>query len=418
MKRIFLIFVCLFSFSSLCGQETNLKENALSAFRKGDYKNAIELLEQAKNNDPNDAEIFYYLGYFSHYLAYDSRPLIGYDENHSDRVLQYLNKAIELNPQFGDAYYFIGAEYGARAIQALQRDDEKKYISSYQTAYAKGAFPGWLIEYAKNTLKSCDENAILFTGGDAEFNPIQFLRLVENYRKDVTVIPIALLNRPWYVRKLRNGFGNILPKAPISFSNEQILDMHPYKWDTLTIEIPISKEMKNELTLRQNAKMRWKLEPDLKSERRTYLSPDRAVLANIIETNNWERPIYFSLGCNPLTLAGLAEYFQLDGFVNKLLPIETKDTKHEINPDKIEKILLVASNIKNLRDVEDHDMPRVSNILLNYYSVIFKLANYYSKQNQTEKVEEILDFLKRNMKIKALQAEKTIEYIEDNLRKQ
>lgn len=406
----------MLSFSSLCGQENNLKEKALSAFRKGDYKNAIELLEKAKNNDPKDAEIYYYLGYFFHYLAYDSRPLIGYNDNYSDNVLHYLSQAIELNPEFGDAYYFIGAEYGARAIQALQRGDKNKYISSYQIAYAKGAFPAWLIEYAKNTLKSCDEKAILFVGGDAEFNPIQYLQVVEDYRKDVTLIPIGLLNRPWYVQKLRNGFDDILPKAPISLSNEQILDMHPYKWDTLTIEIPISQEIKKQLSLQPNAKMRWKIEPDLKSERRTYLSPERAVLANIIETNHWERPIYFSLGCHIRTLAGLHEYFQLDGFVNKLLPFKTRDTEYVINPDKIEQILLVASNIKNLRDVDSHNMPRVSNILLNYYSVIVKLANYYSKRNQPKKVEEIVDFMKRNMKIKALpKAEKIIESVEDYL---
>ncbi len=229
----------MLSFSSLCGQEANLKENALSAFRQGDYENAIELLVRAKNKDPDDAEIYYSLGYFSHYLAYDSRPLIGHDDNYSDKVLQYLTKAIELNPEFGDAYYFIGAEYGARALQALQRNDKSTYISSYQTAYERGAFPAWLIEYARNTLKSCDKKAILFTGGDAEFNSIQYLQVVENNRKDVTAIPLALLNRPWYVQRLRNGFGDILPKAPISLSNEQILDMHPYKWDTLTIEIPI-----------------------------------------------------------------------------------------------------------------------------------------------------------------------------------
>ncbi|MCH8070215.1 MAG: hypothetical protein IID16_13260, partial [Candidatus Marinimicrobia bacterium] len=92
------------------------------------------------------------------------------------------------------------------------------------------------------------------------------------------------------------------------------------------------------------------------------------------------------------------------------------DTEYVINPDKIEQILLVASNIKNLRDVDYHNMPRVSNILLNYYSVIVKLANYYSKRNQPKKVEEIVDFMKRNMKIKALpKAEKIIESVEDYL---
>jgi tetratricopeptide (TPR) repeat protein len=137
MKRIFFIFVYLLSLSSLCAQEINFKEQAISAFRKGDLNHAVELLEQAKNTHPNDAEIYYYLGYFSHYLAYDSRPLIGHDKNYSDRILIYLNKAVELDPNFGDAYYFIGAEYGARAIQYLQEGNEDKYISAYETAFEK-----------------------------------------------------------------------------------------------------------------------------------------------------------------------------------------------------------------------------------------------------------------------------------------
>ncbi|NIR49442.1 hypothetical protein GWO43_13105 [candidate division KSB1 bacterium] len=160
--------------------------------------------------------------------------------------------------------------------------------------------------------------------------------------------------------------------------------------------------------------MRWKLEPDLNSERRNYLSPEKAILVNIIETNNWQRPIYFSLGCNPLALAGLDEYFQLHGFVHKLLPFKTRGTEHAIHPDKIEQVLLVASNIKNLRDIDDHNMPRVSNILLNYYSVILKLADYYSKRNQTKELERLADFMKRNMRVKALpKAEHVMESIED-----
>lgn len=396
------------------GQEKNFKKQAITTFKNGDFTKAIELLEQAKNENPNDSEIYYYLGYFSHYLAYDSRPLVEYDVNYSDKILQYLNKAIELNPDFGNAYYFIGAEYGARATKALQNNEIENYKLAYKLAYEKGAFPAWLIEYGNNILKSCDKNAILFVGGDAEFNPIQYLQIIENYRKDVTLIPIAFINRPWYVKKLKEGFGNILTKVPINFSNAQILDMHPYKWDTLSIKISISEKMQKTLKLLPNKKMKWEIEPDLKSERRTYLSVDRAVLVNIIETNQWERPIYFSLGINTLHLAGLNEYFQLVGLVNKLLPIKTENTKYKISPLLIEKILLNSENIKDFKDVNLHNMPRVSNILLNYYAVLFKLATYYKDQNQSIKINKIVNYIKKNMMTNILpQGEKIIKTISE-----
>lgn len=319
----------------------------------------------------------------------------------------------------GDAYYFIGAEYGARALQDLQEGNQNKYVSAYQLAYEKKAFPKWLIEYGTNILNSCEENAILFVGGDSEFNPIQYMQVVKHYRNDVTVIPIALLNRLWYVKRHRDGFGRVLRKAPISLSDKQIMDMHPYKWDTLTIEIPISKKIKKQLSLQQDAKMRWKIEPDLKSERRTYLSTERLVLADIVETNQWKRPICFSLGCHPQTLAGLDKYFQFYGLVNKLLPVKTNGTGYEINPDKIEQIILNASNIRNLSDVNYHNMPRVSNILLNYHVALSSLARYYYERKQTQKVLKIVDFMQKHMKIKVLPvAENIIGSIEKNLMKQ
>ncbi|MFQ5709857.1 MAG: tetratricopeptide repeat protein [bacterium] len=396
--KILLVLVSVIAFFvNLFGQEDVLKEQAIAMFKRGDYAKAIGILEQAKRQNANDAEIYYYLGYFSHYLAYDSRPLIGYDPNYSDKVLRYLNRTIELDPGFGDAYYFIGAEYGAKATQALRTENLKEYRLSYQRAHERGAFPAWLIEYAKNALASCEQNALLFVGGDAEFNPTQYLQTIQNYRQDVTVIPIGFLNRPWYVKKLREGVGDILQKAPIGLSDAQISDLHPYKWDTLTIEIPISEQMRKQLGLSQEATMRWELKPDLRSDRRTYLSATRAVLANIVETNRWVRPIYFSLGCNPSSLAGLNEYFQLHGLANKLLPIKTRKTRYSIDAASVARILLDEENVKDFKDVHLHNMPRVSNILFNYYAVLSRLAAYYKEQNQSLKISELVDYMKKNL---------------------
>ena len=80
---------------------------------KEQYHAAIALLEKAVKKTPEDAEIWYYLGWFNHYLASDSRPLTGCDYlTHSQKVFEYLNEAIRLNPQYGDALYFYAAECG------------------------------------------------------------------------------------------------------------------------------------------------------------------------------------------------------------------------------------------------------------------------------------------------------------------
>jgi len=213
MKKITAILTILLFHALLAdAQEKTLKEQAVEKFEKEHYHEAIALLEQAAIETPDDAEIYFYLGWFNHYRAYDSRLLAGYNFAYSQKIFNYLDKAISLNPQLRDAIYFYEAECGAVADKAMRNYDVEKLRYFYQKAYEKGAFPPWRIEHGKNFMNTCDTNAILFTGGDADFNICMYLQLHQNYRTDLTVIPLGFLGRPWYIKFLKTGLGNVIKK--------------------------------------------------------------------------------------------------------------------------------------------------------------------------------------------------------------
>ena len=210
----------------------DFKNKAIEAFKNEDYKKAVEILKVAVENGFEDAETYYYLGYFTHYMLYDSKPLI--KENHieySNNVIEYLEKALALDPDFRNAYSFIGIEYGARAMFALYQGNKNEYIKFYTNGYGKGGFPDWQIEFGRNILKSCEINAIVFLGGDFDYNAVRYLQTIENYRSDVTAIPIGHLDRPWFIKILKNGFDPLVKEIPISLSKYDIEDMRNYKWD-------------------------------------------------------------------------------------------------------------------------------------------------------------------------------------------
>jgi len=366
-----------------------LKEQALAEFKKANYTAAISYLQRAREAAPNDAEVYYYLGYFTHYLCYDSVPLGGFGREKSDEVLGYLRRAVELDPELGNAYYFIGAEYGARARDELKDDNAAGAAEQFRMGRDEGGYPAWMLEFGRNLLKSCEANAILVTGGDPGTNPVQYLQLVDGYRTDVSVVPMALLERPWFVALLKRGLDGAVRPAPMSWSERQIMDMHPYKWQTNTIQIPIADEARQKHGA-QHESIGWELTAGADGR----LSAGRAVFADILVTNRFERPVYFSSGVSASVFDGLGRYVQVSGIARRLLPIEAPG---DVDVDATAKLMLEPGNFDAVPSVRTQNMPRVSNLLVNYWASYLYLALHYSRADDAAMVEEVLAAMKNNV---------------------
>jgi tetratricopeptide (TPR) repeat protein len=417
VRAVFLVlvsFVLIWQVPAAADVET-LKQNAHEEFEKANYTRAIEYLEQALAEAPDDADVYYYLGYYTHYLCYDSIPLSGYGRawEKSDEALRYLRRAVEIDPGYGNAYYFIGAEYGARARDELQRGNARGAAEQFRLGKKAGGYPDWMIEYGRNLLRSCDQDAILFTWGDAGTNPVQFAQLVDDDRTDVTVIPIALIDRPWFVGVLKNGIDGAIRPAPISWSDEQIGSMRPYKWKKNIIEIAVPEDTRRKYQV-ETTVMRWELEPNLGSGGELgLLSAGRAALAEIIRSNRWQRPICFSCDCDPGAYAGLGSHLRLRGTVLELLPFEPEES---VEVETTQKLLLDTENFRSVPSVRDHDMPRVSYMLQNYRAAYIRLAYQLIRGGDVESVAAALAAMAENVPEDALpisdQFRETIEKFE------
>jgi len=413
MNRFILLLSAMFI--SVCGFSQNipLKEQAVEAFKKEHYDEAIALLEKAVKETPDDAEIWYYLGWFTHYRAYDSRPMKGYDMSVVQKIFDYLDEAIRLNPQYGDALYFYSAECGAIAERAIRNNDLEKVKYYYKKAYDKGAFPAWLIEWGKNFMNTCEKNAILFTGGDADFNICMYLQLHQNHRTDLTIVPLGLTDRPGYVKALREGVGGEFGKVNLELTDDDIMDIRPYKWETALVYIPVSQVLKNEFNLDKDFQFKWNVEPDLvepgrvvskgiegeEARARTYLSPRRAMLLQIIEDNFNKRPIHFSVGADPAFLAGLQPYFQNCGLTSRLVPVKTANTEYAFDFSKLE-TMLTSENLKDFQSVKTLDMPRISGMVVYSYPLVFtNLANHYRLSGKNNKLKQLAELYRNQLKI-------------------
>ena len=369
-------------------------EKARVAFDKANYAAAVDYLREGLEESPDNAELHYYLGYFLHYLCYDSVPLAGYGREISDEILTHLNRAIELDPTLRNAFYFTGAEYGVRARAGLSNGGPPEVIEQFRRGEAAGGFPPWLIEYGRNTLRSCEKNAILFAGGDADTNPLQYLQFVEKYRTDVTVLPLALLEEPWFVNVVKAGVEGYMPAVSLSWSSQQISSMRPYKWKSNTVYI-LGPEPSDQPGDSGSGVLEWVVQPNLRrGEDASLLSGGRAVLVDIVRTNRWRRPVYFSMGCPASAWEGLESYVDNSGFALRLLPSRAET---DALLDRTVAVLLNANTFKDLSTLKGTDLPRISYVLQNYYAVYLRTIYACFQRQDTDGAKRLLLALKANL---------------------
>ncbi len=394
MKTQLLIFFSLVCSNTLLSQSVDYKEKAHEAFENQDYPNAIEYLHRALEDNPVDKELYYFLGFYYHYNAYDSRPLAGYNSEYSDTVFYYLEKALELDPNYGDAKYFYTAECGAAISTALRSREYGKLKYYYQKAADIGGFPAWAKEYGRLVLSQVEPNGILVTSGDFTLNVCRYLQVCKDFRTDITVLAWGLLNRPYYVLELKNGESR--RNLKIDLSKEQILDMHPYKWDTVSFGINVPENICNTYGLESGHRMNWMLAPDLFGSR-SYLSSETAIMLSIIESNNWDRPIFIQSGIAETIIPGIHKNLSRFGCVEKLVPFDTQNTEWERDIESLE-ILMNGGSLKDYKTIAKTNQPRVSFLVLyTYYKSLLDLAEYYKMTGQLSRIDDIIEFYETHL---------------------
>ena len=130
--------------------------------------------------------------------------------------------------------------------------------------------------------------------------------------------------------------------------------------------------------------------------RRNHLSKSDFIVLDILANNNWERPVYYVSSGHDGTL-GLDEYFQLEGFAYRLVPIKTPVSNQldvgRIDTDILYDRLMNTYRWGNMNDpdvyLDDFHVRTMSIVRLRNRFV--RLADELIRQGDNKRAKMVLD---------------------------
>jgi len=219
-------------------------------------------------------------------------------------------------------------------------------------------------DIAKDYLESCAPNAIIFSFGDNDTYPLWYAQEVEGVRRDIRVINNSLLGIDWYVNQLRYKV-NEADSVDVIWTPEQIeghnreylryranpnadpnryyplfeimrdvlgsrvedpktkRDVGPREFPVSKLSIPVDADkVRKNGTVNPGDSVLTELRFEIpESKLRAGLVKSDLVILNILATNEWDRPIYFT---SPMGELGFSEFLRKDGMAYRLVPVQNR----------------------------------------------------------------------------------------------
>lgn len=245
----------------------------------------------------------------------------------ADKSLSYYEKIAAKKKNFktfkiGDVRLKIAnnyVHYYSTLMSVKEEGKAQKYLK-------KAKYPKEYEELARTYLENCNQNAILFTRGDTDTFPLWYMQEKKNYRKDVAVVNLSLIQTFWYseMQEELNGL-NFTTDLQYMRENEIYYMLYDYINTRESVKaLDLIREVKGtplddqfnapKVEQPKNLRLTVASEEIEFPYPKAYTKFDELMILDLIESNP-ERTIYATSPNNLLDRVRLVRYFANRGMV-------------------------------------------------------------------------------------------------------
>ncbi|MCX6325702.1 MAG: DUF2723 domain-containing protein [Bacteroidia bacterium] len=211
-----------------------------------------------------------------------------------------------------------------------------------------------------NYLKSCAPNSILFTYGDNDSFPVWYVQDVEEVRTDVRVANLSYIQAGWYIEMMRQKAFESDP-LPLTLGTEKYIE-------GVREQLPVNNRVDKPVDLKEVVQFagfedkKYKVDPGGRGDYLNYIPASKFIIdvdsakvfsngtvkkyfkdrlvspmiweysetnafkgdlaiMDLLSTNKWERPVYFSTTVPSSQYKGLEKFFIEEGLAYRVVPV-------------------------------------------------------------------------------------------------
>ncbi|MDR2791573.1 MAG: DUF2723 domain-containing protein [Tannerellaceae bacterium] len=286
-------------------------------------------------------------------------------------------------------------------------------------------------DFGANYLESCEPNAVLFTNGDNDTFPLWYVQEVEGIRTDVRVCNTSYLQTDWYISQMKKDaydskalpisweldsyiqgkrdFAYVIPRlnqpldllTALNFvksddpKNKRIpeyrqeLDYIPTK--TLIYRVDTAAAFASGVIAEGDIPF---VAPEMviDLEGKDALGKQELAVLDMLQTNNWKRPIYYAITVSSDQYVRLDSYFRQTGLAYLVTPMKVNNTVKSVDADRMFDNLMNKFRWGGLDTEGVYLDENVMRMAKSYRSALFgRLASILVYEGEDERALQVLD---------------------------